>query len=342
VSRGRASKDARPDHSRQGFDGASVSVVIPTWNGRAFIRETLDSIARQDVLPAAVIVVDDGSTDGTLDVVRAWADEHPGLVISMIRQENAGPGAATNRGITIAETPLVATLDHDDVWYPEHLRLALDAFRQVPDLTLYFSDQEGVREGRVEFESFLAKSLVSEIPTSTLEGDLRLLERRPFEWLVHGSFVCSSTAVFRRDAALAIGGFSTEHRMVDDREFFLRLTHRATTCVRMRVTTRYRRYPESLSGSRNAFALARGRYQLLLDVAHGDAVSDLTETERQALRAAFLHHARAYLRGGSDHGRVSAMRAAAKIITTPGRRVFLRPRDVMRFVWRLLSGGDRS
>jgi len=342
VNRGRNSKDAPPIPGGQRSDGDTVSVVIPTWNGRSFIRETLDSIAHQSVAPAAVIVVDDGSTDGTLDAVRAWADEHPDLDVSMIRQDNAGPGAATNHGITIAETPLVATLDHDDVWYPDHLRLALEAFRQVPDLTLYFSDQEGVREGSVEFDSFLGNSLVSEIPCSTIEGDLKLLERRPFEWLIHGSFVCSSTVVLRREAALAIGGFSTEHRMVDDREFFLRLTHGGKTSVRMRVTTRYRRRDESLSGSKNAYALARGRYRLLIEVAHGEVVADLTQAEREALRRAFVHHARTYLKDASNHQRVSALKAAAEVITTPGRPVLLKPRDVGRFVWRLLSGGERS
>ncbi len=102
----------------------SFSVVIPTFNRLKLLRETLSSVLAQEEETPEIIVVDDGSTDGTLDYLRT---EHPGILT--IAQRNAGPGAARNRGIERAGGDFVAFLDSDDLWFPWTTRIYREALR---------------------------------------------------------------------------------------------------------------------------------------------------------------------------------------------------------------------
>jgi glycosyltransferase involved in cell wall biosynthesis len=89
------------------------SVVIPAYNAANTIPQAIQSIFEQTIRPQEVIVVDDGSTDGTADIVAALAGP-----IRIIRQQNGGPGAATTAGFRCVSAPFIATLDSDDVWLP--------------------------------------------------------------------------------------------------------------------------------------------------------------------------------------------------------------------------------
>ncbi len=92
-----------------------VSVVIPVFNGERFLDATLASVFAQDYRPIEVIVVDDGSTDGTRAVLERWPE------VIAIHQENAGCGAARNAGIARARGELIALQDADDLWVPDKL-----------------------------------------------------------------------------------------------------------------------------------------------------------------------------------------------------------------------------
>lgn len=94
-----------------------VSVVVPLYNKARWVRRSLDSIAAQTFRRFEVIVVDDGSTDGSGEIVASYPDER----FRLVRQDNAGPGAARNRGIAEARGELIAFLDADDEWTPEFL-----------------------------------------------------------------------------------------------------------------------------------------------------------------------------------------------------------------------------
>lgn len=96
------------------------SVVIPAHNASATIGEAVASVLAQTVLPAEILVVDDGSTDDTA----ALASQAHRLV-RVIRQDNAGPGAATTRGMSESRHALIATLDADDVWLPHKMEQQL-------------------------------------------------------------------------------------------------------------------------------------------------------------------------------------------------------------------------
>lgn len=113
----------------------SVSVVIPVYNKRRYLRRALDSVLAQTRTDFEVILVDDGSTDGSLDSIRAVDDAR----VRRIWQPNAGVSAARNTGIRIARAPLVAFLDADDTWDPGFLDAMLSLRDRYPDAGLYAS-----------------------------------------------------------------------------------------------------------------------------------------------------------------------------------------------------------
>lgn len=93
-----------------------ISVVIPAFNAERYLAEAIDSVAAQSLPAAEIIVVDDGSTDGTAELVRQRGDAR------LVRQGNAGVAAALNHGVRLAQGQLVAFLSADDIWMPEKLQ----------------------------------------------------------------------------------------------------------------------------------------------------------------------------------------------------------------------------
>lgn len=108
-----------------------VSIIIPTFNRAGVVTRAIDSVLGQTYRPVEVLVVDDGSTDGTPEVLKSYGD-----AIVTIVQDNAGPAAARNRGIRESKGDFIAFLDSDDVWLPTKLQRQVDllqrAGRDVP------------------------------------------------------------------------------------------------------------------------------------------------------------------------------------------------------------------
>lgn len=100
-----------------------ISVVIPAFNSQNTIEACLDSILLQSVENMELIVIDDGSADNTYEIVKKRAEEDPRIIL--VKQENAGPSAARNKGIELARGELLSFVDSDDVIYPDMFRLHL-------------------------------------------------------------------------------------------------------------------------------------------------------------------------------------------------------------------------
>jgi glycosyltransferase involved in cell wall biosynthesis len=108
---------------------ATVSCIVPVFNGERYLREALDSILAQSYREVEVVAVDDGSTDGTRSVVGMY-----GRQVRYVAQRNAGPAAARNTGIAASRGGLIAFLDADDLWHPDKVRLQVDRFEARQEL----------------------------------------------------------------------------------------------------------------------------------------------------------------------------------------------------------------
>ena len=119
-----------------------VSVIIPTYNRSWIIKEAIDSVLAQDYKEFELIVVDDGSTDHTSDVLDSSRN-----VIKVLSQKNKGVSAARNRGIAEASGKFIAFLDSDDLWLPQKLSAQVEFFNQTPNALICQTEEVWIRNG---------------------------------------------------------------------------------------------------------------------------------------------------------------------------------------------------
>jgi glycosyltransferase involved in cell wall biosynthesis len=189
---------------------AGVSVVIPAHNAAHVVAEAIQSALDQTQPPREIIVVDDGSSDGTGDVVKRFGER-----VQYVRQPSGGPASARNRGIMEAEGEAIAFLDADDLWLPMKLE------RQVPVLT--------VDEGCVFTYS---DCKIIDGAGGCVPSFLRQKTRVGTGWIVQNlleeNFIATSSVLARRRAVLDAGGFDESLRSVEDRDLWLRLASQGT------------------------------------------------------------------------------------------------------------------
>jgi len=131
-----------------------VSVIIPTFNRAAFLREAIDSVLAQSEKDFELIVVDDGSTDHTRELVAEYGDR-----IRYFFQTNAGAAAARNLGIRNANGQLLTFLDSDDLWFPQKLARQIEWMAAHPKIMLCYTDEIWIRRGvRVNQKKIHAKT----------------------------------------------------------------------------------------------------------------------------------------------------------------------------------------
>ncbi len=126
------------------MQGPLVSVIVPVYNGERYLDATLKSIFEQDYEPVEIIVVDDGSTDRTADIVKSYP------VVRYIYQSNQGPSVARNTGIAAAQGELIGFLDADDVWMPEKLSKQVGYLNGHPDVDFVYAHRRMIIEKEVE------------------------------------------------------------------------------------------------------------------------------------------------------------------------------------------------
>lgn len=159
-----------------------VSVIIPTYNYGRFIKETLDSVMSQTFGDFEVIVINDGSTDNTLEVLSIVHDSR----LKVITTDNGGIGAARNHGLDCAQGDYIAFLDADDIWMPRKLEMQLQIIQDDPEVNFVFTDAVRFDENRIFDRSIL--SYVPELRRAkkhpVLNGQAYVLDCDLFDFLV--------------------------------------------------------------------------------------------------------------------------------------------------------------
>lgn len=188
-----------------------ISVVIPLYNKHATIRRAIDSVLAQQVADIEIIVVDDGSTDGSAEVVQRIADPR----ISLVRQANAGPGRARNAGAQRAQAELLAFLDGDDEWKPGFLVAGLTALRQHQDAVAYAcSFDSGEFAHRVKDKVSLLTSVPALLPPPSVAVGSNWLK-----YALDG--LHSSATIVRASAFRQAGGFYDRERCLWGEDSYL-------------------------------------------------------------------------------------------------------------------------
>jgi glycosyltransferase involved in cell wall biosynthesis len=326
-----------------------ISVVIPAYNAAAFLGPTLETILGQTVRAAEIIVVDDGSTDGTPEIARSFAG------VTVIEQSNSGPAAARNRGTLAATGEFIAYLDADDLWAPDKLERQLAALEAFGKPAFSFTDYRmfdasGFRKrtselGRYEVFRRVARRIKARPPTVVILNR----GRRPV--LYDTSYIAPSSVLIRRADVLAAGGFDESLRYCEDYEFFLRVFRSLPAVVVMLPLLHYRQHAGQ-GTSKTATRMRAGHF----DVARLAAAQPARYPQgdvRYLARTDYLRHYRL----GILHGRLgqfdecvtqlaaslaarwtapaAVLLAGAKICRSGlGRRAF----DAVRAAWRNRPG----
>ena len=157
-----------------------ISCIIPVHNGERFLRETVDSILAQSHPQAEVIVVDDGSTDGTRGIVENYAAT-AAIPIRYLWQENSGPAAARNMGIQAAAGDFIAFLDADDLWHEEKSARQLARFAEQPELGVCVTNIQNFWMEEVREEEARLQGHARTQPMAGYVSDAFLARRSVFE-----------------------------------------------------------------------------------------------------------------------------------------------------------------
>lgn len=222
----------------------AVSVIVPVKNGAEYVAEALRSVLLQDLADIEVIVVDDGSLDDSAAIAKSLGNHDDRLKI--VANSGAGIVDALNMGISLAQAPLVARMDCDDVCLPDRLRLQVERFDADPDLQLLGTagisiDRTGQLLGAIE------------VPCDDQQIRDALLTYNP---------VLHPTAMFRTETARRVGGYRRAFIYAEDYDLWIRLSELGRLANMEAKLVKLRRHPTQTSTTKRdqqkaAGALAR-------------------------------------------------------------------------------------
>jgi len=206
---------------------STVSVIIHTYNNERFMAETVESVLNQTYKDYEIIVVDDGSVDGTRDALMPYMQK-----IRYHYKENGGIASAKNAGIGLSQAEFVAFLDHDDLWAPDKLQLQMEHFNENPQIGLVYAKYTSFRDGK-------------ELRTKPEKGYSGWI----FKELLSKSFIQTSTVVVKRECLDAVGPYDETFSLGDEYDMFLRIARKFQCGFVDKGLTRYRVHDTNASNN---------------------------------------------------------------------------------------------
>ena len=248
-----------------------VSVIIPTFNRARFLQESVASVLAQTSPVHEIIIVDDGSTDETADVVSSMPS-----TVRYICQQNSGPSAARNRGAAISTGEYLAFLDSDDLWESDKIEIQLGVLQSCTEVRWCVTNcmivsldgtpskqQQGFEslfpmfmEIGISAQDFFAQFLKT-ITVGVGGKEIRPFVGDLFGPLFYGNFCSPVSLLIHRELWETVCGFDESIQVAEDTEFFHRLAGRAPGAILMAPLIRVRRGHESLTSSKNTICLIR-------------------------------------------------------------------------------------
>ncbi|HBR98081.1 MAG TPA: glycosyl transferase [Gammaproteobacteria bacterium] len=258
----------------------NISVVIPTYNRAHTLGRALDSVFAQTRAADEIIVVDDGSTDGSIHLLERYPE------VRVLTQPQQGVSAARNTGIHAAHGDWIAFLDSDDEWLPEKLALQTALIEQHPEHRFCHGNEVWIRHGQP-----LAQ---------------KKKHRKQGGWIFENCLplcvISPSAALIKKDLLLACGCFDTHLPACEDYDLWLKICAREPVLyVEQPLLRKFGGHADQLS--RKYWGMDRFRIQALDRLL---STATLRDTQRIAATQMLQHKARLFAKGARKHGRLQA------------------------------------
>lgn len=217
----------------------AIDVVIPIYNGEKFILQALESVTNQTLSPNKIIVVDDGSTDGSYSLVSEYA-KNSKIEIQIVKKENGGLSSARNAGIKESNAEFIAFLDVDDVWINDKLREQIDIFKKTKfqNLALVYCNYDVIDiNGSIKYKNYKAPLDKKRMRGMVFE---KLLERNQ----ITGS---GSGVLIKREVFATVGLFDENLKYAEDWDMWLRITEKFEVDFVENVLVHIRKHEENMT-----------------------------------------------------------------------------------------------
>lgn len=288
------------------YAAVDFTVVIPAYNPGGLLAEALESVAGQTLRPAWVVVVDDGSSDGSSASATDLLAHHA-LTGVVLRQANQGISAARNAGLAARRTRWIALLDADDLWTSDHLERLSLAIHRCPDAIVAFGDSRFFGDARSRTD-LLARTTALRLSEACVEPGIHVLSNEVFDALLPGLFIPVSASAFRMDCGDPEPRFDTGLRSGEDRYFFLQLSRRGRFVFTEAQIARTRRHENNTTHHDNASRLQEDLLALLVKIGRSPDFA-LTAEQRLEVRRASARAATALMYSSSTVGLGAYLRA---------------------------------
>jgi len=205
-------------------DTPTVSIITPTYNRAKFIKDAIDSVLDQSFSDWELLIVDDGSTDNTSELLTAYEGD---TRIYYIKQPNRGQSIARNVALSRARGKYIGFLDSDDTWYPDKLERQCAFLEAHPEVHIVHGDE----------------AIIDEQGRETTRKNMRRYSGRITPYLLEDNSVSITTTLVRRECFESMGGFDSRYGVADDYDLWLRFSvcyrfhYQATLVANYRVMT---------------------------------------------------------------------------------------------------------
>ncbi|MCT7993937.1 glycosyltransferase [Laspinema olomoucense] len=262
----------------------TISVIIPAYNAEKTIQETIESVLNQTFQDFELIIINDGSTDRTLEIISSISDKR----ITVVSHSSSGACVSRNRGLFMAKSDYIAFLDADDLWTPDKLEAQLQALQTHPEVGVAYSWSDCIDES----SRFLRRG-----GHITVNGDAYT------KLLMMDILENGSNPLIRRQALLDINGFDETLTAGQDWDLYLRLARRYHFVTVPRSQVLYRISDHSLSS--NVFKLEAGCLQVLERTYH-QAPESLQHLKQYSLGNLYKYLTFKALQGSPERGKGAA------------------------------------
>ena len=265
-----------------------ISVIIPTYNRRKWIGRSIRSVLEQTYPPTEIIVVDDGSSDGSIEYI---LENFP--LVQYVQQSNQGVSSARNRGIRLANSKWIALLDSDDEWTPEKLEKQVQAIQEEPDYHFCHTGEIWIRNG----------VRVNQMKKHQKYGG------HIFEKCLDMCRISPSSVLFHKSILEQVGGFDENLRVCEDYDLWLRVTAKYPILyLKEPLIIKYGGHKDQLSNVKGGIESYR------IEALEKLMLCDITSDQKRTVGKMLIQKLFIFAKGAQKRGRLSTYEKSIKRI----------------------------